>query len=158
MCGKFAHARARRGRSTTRGRLELNKSRKHWKVFLTREKKRKRLTAAASAARLRLESAEARTDSGLVSEMRDVEVAKGRGRPPTDSSGLRRRAPADAATEADERAAAACEEEALAPLIVVVLGMEARMVAKSRLMLRWRMHGFGTVEGLEGRERGTNAR
>lgn len=68
-----------------------------------------------------------------------------------DSSGLRRKAPADAATEAEERAAAACEEEALAPLIVVVLGMEARMVAKSRLMLRWRMHGFGPSRGWKAR-------
>jgi hypothetical protein len=31
------------------------------------------------------------------------------------------------------------------------LGMEARMVAKSRLMLRWRMHGFGPSRGWKAR-------
>ena len=120
----------------------------HWKDASNEKKKRNRtqkqtLTAAASAARLRLESAEARTDSGLAIEMRDVVVPYGRGRPPMASRGLRRKAPADAAAAEAEERAAVDEEEALAPLIVVVLGMEARMVAKSREMLRWRMHGFG---------------
>lgn len=121
--------------------------RKNEKKKTTKNKTR---TAAASAARLRLESADARTDSGLAIEMRDVVVLYGRGRPPMDSRGLRRKeAPADAAAaEADERAAVVDEEDAVAPLIVVVLGMEARMVAKSREMLRWRMHGFGTWRGL----------
>ena len=40
----------------------------------TKRNETKQLTAAASAARLRLESAEARTDSGLAIEMRDVVV------------------------------------------------------------------------------------
>ena len=37
------------------------------------KKQNKKLTAAASAARLRLESADARTDSGLAIDTRDVD-------------------------------------------------------------------------------------
>lgn len=114
---------------------------------MPRKKQNKKLTAAASAARLRLESADARTDSGLTIDTRDVDddVPQGRGAA-AERSGLRRneedavdgRVAAAAAAEAPEE-----EEAHVVTPAPLVLRMEARMVAKSRLMLLWRMRGFG---------------